>query len=804
MDDEYYSDPAEELQDDISNGIQNAQDAAQTAKNAYDRFNDLKSGEHGGNGNSHSGADKNAGKGAKEAGKGAGKDAAKEGAKEAGKDTAKEGVKEGAKKAAETGARAAGDAATGGALEIVLAVLNIGQKAVTTVRNAGEEEEKKSHPLFWLCFFLFGGPIFVLMFFMTILILNLNPGSVETYRHSNFDLTKELDDKTPLTDRADNVKGFMSDNTEDDEIKEYSYPYPLQAGIKQYIYNDSQANEAIVEKDAKNNPDDENAMNELVAKLKRNLKPLNSFKLSLHNHATHRWLDYTRNYKTTNYEGIIHHDGDRFPRIRKREYREMRTLESLCSNPYPYDLQIDEIPSGQPVDCYPAIGNVMIIGKELGYGDGVRYNPKYNDVNYAEFLSVFSQAHAFNWENCEFVEYLLKINGLDKEGNDLYVDGTNAVDCFFEMDVPSWVAIYELTVPIYDDEGHEVDSKHFYEEISYGSVDELSESPDYINMEGYEVPWVAWFATIKMKPFGLRNLYKFITYEDEETGEIITTRSDDLNELMYFHVNRDILDYSEKYIRTYERMERDKRKGNLGPSYVKDRDEHSTIYEELLKDEELIKRHQEGKGRSAWFYIEDPYNLKKRTDEGIFGEEQEEYKLPENVKKEASQWVSKGGFTKEQIDDYINNKIPNATPAQKEVVRWAMMAVDNIPYWYGGHADAKGFEGNNFGAPHSADAKGRTAKGLDCSGFVHWVYWTATGKSTPGTTAAYPGNYTAVSEPQIGDLGFKKTPGASNNHVGIYIGNGQWIHCSGMPRNRVVCDKGNPGFTVFASGARWQ
>ena len=26
----------------------------------------------------------------------------------------------------------------------------------------------------------------------------------------------------------------------------------------------------------------------------------------------------------------------------------------------------------------------------------------------------------------------------------------------------------------------------------------------------------------------------------------------------------------------------------------------------------------------------------------------------------------------------------------------------------------------------------------------------------------------------------------SNNHVGIYVGNGMWIHCTGSPTNMVV------------------
>ena len=41
------------------------------------------------------------------------------------------------------------------------------------------------------------------------------------------------------------------------------------------------------------------------------------------------------------------------------------------------------------------------------------------------------------------------------------------------------------------------------------------------------------------------------------------------------------------------------------------------------------------------------------------------------------------------------------------------------------------YTGNNFGSVTIPDHKGRILKGLDCSGWVNWVYWSVTGTHLP-------------------------------------------------------------------------
>ena len=74
---------------------------------------------------------------------------------------------------------------------------------------------------------------------------------------------------------------------------------------------------------------------------------------------------------------------------------------------------------------------------------------------------------------------------------------------------------------------------------------------------------------------------------------------------------------------------------------------------------------------------------------------------------------------------------------------------------------------------------GTTTSGFDCSGFTQYVFKKA-GKSLSRTTLSQFAETTAVSSPQPGDLiFFANTYRAGISHVGIYIGNGQWVHSGG-------------------------
>ena len=82
-------------------------------------------------------------------------------------------------------------------------------------------------------------------------------------------------------------------------------------------------------------------------------------------------------------------------------------------------------------------------------------------------------------------------------------------------------------------------------------------------------------------------------------------------------------------------------------------------------------------------------------------------------------------LTQEEINYYLDKLDDNISDERFKLIETALKAVGRIPYYYGGKPVRKGFVNNNFGSKVRADYKGRILKGLDCSGFITWAYWTA-------------------------------------------------------------------------------
>lgn len=75
---------------------------------------------------------------------------------------------------------------------------------------------------------------------------------------------------------------------------------------------------------------------------------------------------------------------------------------------------------------------------------------------------------------------------------------------------------------------------------------------------------------------------------------------------------------------------------------------------------------------------------------------------------------------------------------------------------------------------------GSTASGFDCSGFIYYVYNQAGVKIPRTSTTGYDARSYDISSPQVGDLVFfENTYRAGISHMGIYIGNNQFIHAGG-------------------------
>ena len=97
-----------------------------------------------------------------------------------------------------------------------------------------------------------------------------------------------------------------------------------------------------------------------------------------------------------------------------------------------------------------------------------------------------------------------------------------------------------------------------------------------------------------------------------------------------------------------------------------------------------------------------------------------------------------------------------ASPAAREVGMYSLMLL-KTGYQFGGK---------------------NPAAGLDCSGLVTHVYREAADMRLAGNAAALAreGRAVAVDQLKTGDLVFFNTLGRPYSHVGIYLGNGEFIH----------------------------
>ena len=124
-------------------------------------------------------------------------------------------------------------------------------------------------------------------------------------------------------------------------------------------------------------------------------------------------------------------------------------------------------------------------------------------------------------------------------------------------------------------------------------------------------------------------------------------------------------------------------------------------------------------------------------------------------------------------------------PGEREAAVAQAMLLVNTPYTYGGNTPRGGF---------------------DCSGLIQYVFAQVTegARLLPRSTA----QWAAVSEPvadaqmQRGDLVFFNTSGAPFSHMGLYVGNDQFVHApsTGGTVRKVSLD--NRYFAARYMGAR--
>ncbi|GGY28452.1 hypothetical protein GCM10011289_34640 [Paludibacterium paludis] len=94
--------------------------------------------------------------------------------------------------------------------------------------------------------------------------------------------------------------------------------------------------------------------------------------------------------------------------------------------------------------------------------------------------------------------------------------------------------------------------------------------------------------------------------------------------------------------------------------------------------------------------------------------------------------------------------------------------------------------------------------GLDCSGFIQYVFQKSLKVNLPRTSAEMARTGRAVDKGELapGDLVFFNTRGFANSHVGIYMGNGKFIHAPRTGKNIEVANINQSYWVGRYNGAR--
>ena len=130
----------------------------------------------------------------------------------------------------------------------------------------------------------------------------------------------------------------------------------------------------------------------------------------------------------------------------------------------------------------------------------------------------------------------------------------------------------------------------------------------------------------------------------------------------------------------------------------------------------------------------------------------------------------KGLLNSQEIELYMSLVPEDASRQRKDFVRYALTSVGKIPYYWGGKPSAPGYTRNGFGSLTVPDEDGRLLKGLDCSGWINWVYWSVTGKGLGAqSTGTLLGCGSPVARDELlpGDICIRFNPMA---HVVIFLG----------------------------------
>ena len=168
------------------------------------------------------------------------------------------------------------------------------------------------------------------------------------------------------------------------------------------------------------------------------------------------------------------------------------------------------------------------------------------------------------------------------------------------------------------------------------------------------------------------------------------------------------------------------------------------------------------------------------------------------VKSTSNGWskITSGSITGYVNSSYLTSKKPSTTTSSNS----SSSSTNSSTSTSNSASKVISYAKKLLGKPYVWGAQG--PNGFDCSGFTYYVFNNSAGITLPRTSSAQSkyGKSVSKSNLKAGDLIFFDTVGPNNGavtHVGLYIGNGQFIHAA-SGQGKVVINNLNSSYYVKA------